>query len=364
LSADFDTANQVNWAALRLSVIVVSYNTRDFLRRCLASLGQEHEIIVVDNASVDGSLEMVREEFPWVVLIANDINLGFGAANNQGFDVMTGELALLLNSDAYATAGSIEELLGAMDDQTVVAAGGRLVNAGTEFAFSSVQFHEHLTLGRALPPAGFPESRVRSLAQLVSTQNSCATRLTIWAVFCEQTMLEKAFPMNPILSPYWQTRRILNGRSSPFTVHATPQTFPVEQVMGACLMMRPVERFDERFFLYCEDTELCLRLRHHGRIVHVPDAVFGHELGASSTSTRWESVARYNWGKELYFAIHHGKGTAFLCWCLNRMGAMMRLSAWGLLSLGTLFLRPSLRRKSALFARVLFAPIQGPPRPN
>ncbi|MEZ5163764.1 MAG: hypothetical protein R2688_08430 [Fimbriimonadaceae bacterium] len=67
--------------------------------------------------------------------------------------------------------------------------------------------------------------------------------------------------------------------------------------MGACLMLRPVERFDERFFLYCEDTELCHRLAQRGKIMYAPEAEFVHELGASSTTTRWESIARYNRGK-------------------------------------------------------------------
>ena len=235
-----------------ISVIVVSYNTRDSLRACLESLNDAPvtEIIVVDNASRDGSPEMVERDFPQVKLIRNARNRGFGAANNQGLAIMQGELALLLNSDAIAGPGSIEKLALHFEDSDVGAAGGRL---------------QH--------PDG-------------SLQESACSGLTLWAVFCEQTLLEKFFSRSRILSPYWQSGRIA----------ARGEPAEVEQVMGACLMMRPVERFDERYFLYCEDTELCIRLRQHGRIIYDPTAPFPHELGASSSDNRGWSVAMYNVG--------------------------------------------------------------------
>jgi GT2 family glycosyltransferase len=133
--------------------------------------------------------------------------------------------------------------------------------------------------------------------------------------------------------------------------------YEVEQVMGACLMVRRLERFDERFFLYCEDTELCRRLRRHGRIVWVPSSVFRHELGASSQK-RWLAVARYNRGKELYFSIHHGRFVSLVCFLLNRIGALLRVLVWGVASVGTLFLVKVVRERAGVFVRVLFAPIE------
>lgn len=289
---------------MTVSVIVVSYNTIDFLRTCLSSLAEADEVIVVDNASHDGSPEMVEREFPAVKLIRNVENLGFGAANNRGMDVATGDLVLLLNSDAYAKPGAIRTLAGVFNDPSVVAAGGRLLN-----------------------PDG-------------SLQNSTARRLTLWAVFCEQFYLERLF------RSYWTTASLPQDRPS-----------ETEQVMGACLMMRPVARFDERFFLYCEDTELCRRLRDHGKILYVPAAVFVHELGASSNARRWQSVARYNRGKELYFSIHHGPTARLVCLVLNRFGALLRLTVWTLATLLTLGCVGRVREKVALFWRVLFAPI-------
>lgn len=291
----------------RVSVVVVNFNTKDALRRCLASIEAHHETIVVDNASTDGSSEMVAKDFPGVRLIPNDANVGFGAANNQGMRAASGEWALLLNSDAWATPGSIDRLADTLDHQGAVAGGGRLLN-----------------------PDG-------------SLQPSVARQLTLGAVLSEQLYLER------FTHAYWRD----------------PASFleptEVDQVMGACLIMKPVALFDERFFLYCEDTELCQRLKQMGPIVHDPKAEFFHELGSSSTKNRWLSVARYNRGKELYFLIHHGKGPMATCWVLNRIGAILRFMVWTVISLVTL---GRTQAKMWLFLRVLFAPVSGPPDPR
>lgn len=292
---------------MTVSVIVVSFNTVDFLRTCLTSLGDADEVIVVDNASHDGSPEMVEREFPGTRLIRNERNLGFGAANNLGIEVAATDLVLLLNSDAHARPEAIRKLAEVFDDPKVVAAGGRLLN-----------------------PDG-------------TLQNSTAKRLTLWAVFCEQLYFERLF------HAYWTTTSLPQNRPS-----------ETEQVMGACLMMRPIERFDDRFFLYCEDTELCTRLRRRGVILYVPQAEFVHELGASSSTGRWRSVARYNRGKELYFGIHHGAISMLVCFLLNRLGAVLRLIVWGIPTLLTLGLVPRFRSKAGLFVCVLFAPLSGP----
>lgn len=300
----------------RVCVIIVSFNTRDLLRKCLGSVEHHHDVVVVDNASIDGSASMVELEFPRAKLIKNDSNVGFGAANNQGLAVIQSKYALFLNSDAAATPGAIDRLADLLDSEdTIMAVGGQLLN-----------------------PDG-------------TTQSSSANALTLWAVFCEQFYLEKLFPRSRLLSPYWNTLWL--------AVHEQP--LPTEQVMGACLMARPVTRFDERFFLYCEDTELCFRLRQTGTIYYVPGAKFHHELGASSKATRWESVARYYRGKELFFRLHFGVAASWICLILNRLGALMRLIVS--LPLATVR-RPGAKQKVILFCRVFLAPISGPPRPD
>ncbi|MCB0826343.1 MAG: glycosyltransferase family 2 protein [Armatimonadetes bacterium] len=305
---------------MRVSVIIVSYNTSDLLRQGLQALASEdvHEVIVVDNASKDGSPEMIESDFPNVKLIRNNKNRGFGAANNQGMDAMTGDVALLLNSDARPKPGAIAKLAQVMEDESVIACGGKLL---------------------------FPDGRI---------QESACNPLTLWAVFCEQTWLEKIFPNSKLFSPYWISSRLAAQGNGPHEV---------AQVMGACLMLRPVERFNEQFFLYCEDTELCHRLAKHGKIMYAPEAEFVHELGASSTATRWESIARYNRGKELYFQLHHGEWPRRWCLFWNRMGAKKRMEIWGLATILTLGLVKRFRSKAAMFAKVLFCPKAGPPLP-
>lgn len=303
-------------ALSRVSVVVVSYNTREKLRRCLSCIEADHEVIVIDNASADGSADMVANEFPSVKLIRNKVNRGFGAANNQGLDATTRELILFLNSDAYSEPGAIVRLAREFVGPDIVGAGGQLLN-----------------------PDG-------------SRQLSSANQLTLWAVICEQLYLEKLAPQSWFLSPYWNSHKIGDA------------TTPVTQVMGACLMIRPRERFDERFFLYCEDTELCYRLKKHGKIFYVPEARFTHDLGSSSADNRWVAIARYNRGKELFFRIHHGPFSMAVCWLLNRIGALLRLVAWFFALMATIGTRPHVQHQVRTFALVLLAPLDGPQRPT
>lgn len=299
-----------------VSVIIVSFNTKDKLRTCLRAVEQIHEVIVVDNASKDGSVAMVKSDFPRVLLYESESNLGFGAANNRGLDLASGEFALFLNSDAYAKPGAIQILADELDDSTFVGAGGQLLNVDG------------------------------------SVQESTANRLTLWAVFCEQFMLEKAFKSNPFFSPYWTTLRHLQN------FNESRGLVPTDQLMGACLMIRRInerwpEKFDERYFLYCEDTDLCLRLQDHGQLGYWPPAEFTHELGSSSLNNRWLGVARYNRGKTLYFKIHHGALAASICWVLNKLGATVRLLYWAIRSAMRVAKDPHANGQCGLFWRVL-----------
>ncbi len=303
---------------MTLSILIVSHNTKDKLRKCLMHVGIGHEVVVIDNASTDGSAEMVQAEFPHVRLIRNALNRGFGAANNQGLDASTGEIVLFLNSDAYVSAEAIPGLLRAFDDPEVIAAGACQRN-----------------------PDG-------------SLQDSCANELTLWAVFCEQTYLEKLFRRSPSLSPYWVTQRAYAEGLE------TGRPVRVAQVMGATLAMRRGERFDERYFLYCEDTDLCKRLSEKGAIVYVADAEIVHELGSSSSGSRWASIARYNAGKELYFRLHYGALASHACFAIDRLGAALRLGIWLGAALATLGLWGKARRQAQTFGLVLSAPRRGP----
>jgi len=296
-----------------VSVIIVSYNTRELLRECIESIlceqgdGLGVEVIVVDNASADGSAAMVAERFPQVRLIANPDNRGFGAACNQGLEVARGRYALILNADIRAQPGALQRLVEFMDAHPDAAiCGGQL---------------------------RYPDGRI---------QPSCARNLTLWWVFCEQSMLAKLFPRTRLFGGYWRTH---------WDFSATIET---EQVMGACMMLRrPFPRFDEDYFLYCEDTDLCYRVRQAGgRIYYVHDAVFVHHLGASGEPQRAQMVIYYNCGKERYFRKFHSAWQARVCRWLNKGGALLRV----LLGLGgvvlTLGRHAGFRRYAATFWQV------------
>ena len=296
-----------------VSVIIVSYNTRELLRECIESIlcGQGNgitvEVIVVDNASADGSAPMVAERFPQARLIANPDNRGFGAACNQGLEIARGRYALILNADIRAQQGALQRLVGFMDAHPDAAiCGGQL---------------------------RYPDGRV---------QPSCARELTLWWVFCEQSLLAKLFLRTRLFGGYWRTH---------WDFSATIET---EQVMGACMMpRRPFPRFDEDYFLYCEDTDLCYRVRQAGgKIYYVHDAVFVHHLGASGESQRAQMVIYYNRGKERYFRKFHGAWQARVCRWLNKGGALLRM----LLGLAgvvfTLGRRAGFRRYAATFWQV------------
>lgn len=279
---------------ITLSIIIVNWNTREHLRACLRSIfthppDEPFEVWVVDNASTDGSVQMVREEFPEVRLIANERNLGYGRANNLALRRAEGEFALILNSDIEVTSSALQTLVDFMRQHPEAhAAGGQLI---------------------------LPDGNI---------QPSCSERLTLWAVFCEQSLLAKAFPRSRLFGGYTLTWWNYDSVRE------------VEQVVGACLMLRrqpdgSFPLFDKRYFMYAEDTELCHRVRQAGgHIYYVPHARFKHHLGASSEqeSIRTEMIKAYNRSRILFFREVYGAWSVPIYRLLIAMGALLRMFLW------------------------------------
>lgn len=302
-----------------LSIIIVNWNTREHLQACLRSVfacppAEPFEVWVVDNASSDGSAEMVRQQFPQVHLIANSENLGYGRANNQALRQAQGEFALVLNSDIEVMPGALQALIDFMREHPEAqAAGGQLI---------------------------LPDGRI---------QPSCSQRLTLWAVFCEQTLLAKAFPRSRLFGSY------------NLTWWSYDSVREVEQVVGACLLLRrqadgSFPLFDERYFMYAEDTELCHRIRRAGgRIYYVPHAKFKHHLGASSEqeSIRAEMVKAYNRSRILFFREVYGAWSVPIYRLLIATGALLRLLLWCGAWLAGKPGRPRAARQVAMFWEVL-----------
>jgi GT2 family glycosyltransferase len=231
---------------LKLSVIVVNWKVRELLRECLRSLHaemqldpQEWELIVVDNDSGDGSAEMVAAEFAHARLIANRENVGFGRANDQAFRICRGRYVLLLNPDTVVLDHAVDRMLATMDARTDVGVlGCRLLNTDGSF--------QRWTGGNS--------PRLSNVA-------------------CNFLLLNRLLP-EALLPP-------------PLYLESEPtRDVEVGWVSGACMLLRRsalrTQIFDERFFLYGEDLELCDRLRlGEWKVVYTPSARIIHHQGRS-----------------------------------------------------------------------------------
>jgi len=243
----------------RVSIVIVSYNTRGLLRDCLNSLmsteGRICEVIVVDNCSTDGSADMMASEFPDIRLIRNAQNCGFAKATNQGMKVAKGNYILLLNSDTIVHPNALEAMAAFMHANALV--GGvacKLLNDdGTIQASVSRRPGAMLLLFRLL-----------GVSRLIS-----GDRARRWLARYAGFLLGQT--IRSYLAPY-----VANG-----------MPVEVENVSAACLMLRKhavnqVGFLDERFFMYLEDVDYCLRLRQAGwKLYYLPNGEIVHISGRS-----------------------------------------------------------------------------------
>lgn len=247
-----------------LSIIIVNWNTREFLKKCLQSVydtiqGLAFDVWVVDNGSIDGSTVMVRLYFPGVNLIENSENLGFARANNQAFKQCEGQFVLLLNSDAFVKDNAVKFLI------TAVEAHPRAGIVGGALEYPDGQFQH------------------------------CYWNLpTLYGEIIQLSGLDKW------LKPESRVRR------SP--IQAVKK---VGAVSGACLLARrimldEIGLLDERFFMFSEEIDLCKRAWLAGwQVFHQPAAQVIHVNAGSSRSAAWRIISLYK-AKLQYFAKHHG----------------------------------------------------------
>ncbi|MGC8861394.1 MAG: glycosyltransferase family 2 protein [Armatimonadota bacterium] len=253
-----------------LSVSIVNWNTRDLLDQCLESVyastgGLDAEVIVVDNASTDGSPDMVRAKYPDTTLIANSENRGFAAANNQALHLSRGRYFLLLNPDTICKPGALERLVRFLDENPKCGAVGPLV------------------------------------------LNPDATLQYSWAAF--PTFWSEALGR--------LDRRVRGAGRLPITAEDTRALGPfrADWVGGCCLMVRrqaidEIGPMDESLFMYSEETDWCRRLANAGWEVWVePAAEIVHLGGQSSARVPDEAASRLRQGKIKYFSKHHGPVT-------------------------------------------------------
>ncbi len=279
---------------LDLSIIIVSWNVRDLLAECLASIeaapctivgvaGQEYpadasgrasgtryaEVIVVDSASSDGSVYMIRHRFPWVQLIEQAENVGFTRGNNIALDVARGRHVLLLNPDTVVHGDALNQLVGYLD---------------------------------ANPDVGIVGPRVlNDDGTTQSTRRRFPTPIT--AIF-ESTWLQPIAPQR-ILADYYVSDLPDDG------------TFEVDWVQGCALMARravydEIGPLDERYIMYSEELDWCKRAKSaNWGVVYLGTATITHYGGKSTEQVRANSHIYFQQSKIRYFAKHHSALIAF-----------------------------------------------------
>ena len=290
---------------LDVSVIIVNYNTRELLRQCLESLANEttacaREVIVVDNASGDGSVAMVRERFPGVILIASDKNMGFSRGNNVGIREARGKYLFLLNSDTILLAGAIDRLKEYLDQHNEASAAGPML------------LNEDRTIQRSW--YDFP-SVFKTFSHIVGISH-LAYRLAETAFF----------------------RRIFSVRDKrpAFMVQDVQNPMQVDYLVLAALLVRrrifeEIGLLDEHLFFYHEDCEWGYRTgKAHHRTFLVPDARI-ITLGGSSSSKHIFMAYRENFRGLLYVVNkHEGAARAFLLRLTILAGMTVRMLLWPL----------------------------------
>ncbi|OGH39327.1 MAG: hypothetical protein A3B44_02295 [Candidatus Levybacteria bacterium RIFCSPLOWO2_01_FULL_38_21] len=279
-----------------LSIIIISYNTKDFLKKCTSSIKRttknlNYEIIVVDNASLDNSLNMLKEQFPEVITIASKENIGFSKANNLGVEKSKGKYILFLNPDTVVYKETLLNMVKFMDGhKDVGAATCKLVMPNGKLDDASHR--------------GFPNP---------------------WNSFCYFSGLSKMFPSSKLFGGYNLSWLNLS------------KTHEIDACAGAFMIVRreageKIGWWDEDYFFYGEDLEFCFRLKEAGwKIYFVPSISVLHYKGVSGgikkvskeiTTANIETKKRATaWrfdAMEIFYRKHYqNKYPFFLTWLVN-----------------------------------------------
>ncbi len=261
-----------------VSIVVVTFNARDDAEACLASVHahpprRAWDLVVVDNASTDGTADAIAARWPDVQLVRLPVNMGFAAANNVGIRATAGAFVLLLNSDTLVAEGQLEALCAALDaDSRAAAVGPRLVD---------VEGRQELSYGRMISPLNEPRQKVKARL-LVGGPTPVKTRI-------ETAMRQRQY---------------------------------VDWVSGACLLVRrdaadAVGLLDERYFMYCEDVDFCAALRAAGHLIlYTPDVQVTHLRGRSRASAPETTARRYRDSQLAFYRKHHPRWARALRWYL------------------------------------------------
>lgn len=279
-----------------ISIIIVNLNTRALLKACLDSVVAEGsdlslDLIVIDNGSTDGSIEMIRSGFPQVTLRINPTNEGFAKPNNDGMRIATGRYMFLLNSDTVVKPGAFEKLKSHLD--------------------------AHPEVGVCGPMLLYPDGRL---------QRSVCSFHTLWTHMCDMLALDKLLP---------RTRLFGGGEMTTFPYDES-RTQEVDSLMGAAVLLRrevweQVGGFDERFTIYYNEMDWFIRVKEKGwKIFYVHDAQIIHHRGATAAIVNRE----FTYFDEMYantllfFQKHYGRWAVVAYKLLLVVGFIPRTILW------------------------------------
>lgn len=299
-----------------ISIIIVNYNSFDLLDNCLKSIirfikGCSYEIIVVDNHSTEGDVELITSKYSNIILIKNDKNIGFAAANNIGFRHAKGRYTLILNNDTVFHENTLKNL----------------------FDFAETLEHEVFLGCKLLNEDG---SHQISIADFDTVTNSIGENFFIY----------KLFPKS----------KLFNRFNANYTNELLP--FEVDVVKGAFIFcsssaIYKLNGFDHRFFFYAEETDLCCRFKKlGGKIFYHPSTSIYHLGGASTEGDLWFKFKNQSIAKIQIYQKHYSGIEAFLLKTFHYTGMLLRVPLYFLGGISTFNL--SLIKKSYYYFRTLF----------
>lgn len=285
-----------------LSVIIVNWNTKKLLEDCLSSIYKftknvNFEVIVVDNASMDGSQDMLKKKFPQVKLIPNKENLGFAKANNQGIKIAQGKYLQLLNSDTYLIENSFKKLVEKAESIDNLGALGPLVLNEDRSIQQSVGFFPHLP------------------------------QIFLWMSFIDD------LPGGPVLKPYHVDHDSFYKQS----LSSNKNQREVDWVTGAAILVpksviNKVGPLDQSIFMYGEDVEWCYRIKAAGfKVYFSPVAKIVHIGGGSMKKIRTRAFTGEFTGLIYFYKKYKGNFALQILKVLLKMGALARILLFGLL---------------------------------
>lgn len=307
---------QVQKLETDVSIVIVNYYSTELLKNCLDSIynftkGIEFEIIVVDNGSVAGELENLFKVFPGIKLIKNDSNKGFGTANNQGSKVASGQYLLFLNNDTLLIENSIKKVF--------------------QFAES---FGGNLLVGCKL------------LNEDMSVQKSVFDFPYLMNVFTSNFFLYLLFPKSKYFNKYHLMNKGINNITE------------VEVVTGAFLFLSKktftrLGGFDEKFFFYMDETDLCYRHKQNkGKVIYYPETSVIHLKGKSAKGESWFKN-KYQSISTIKFFQKHFTGMKFLLAIIFHFSGLLLRVPIFLLG-GIILLKNDLIKRSFYYIRLLF----------